>query len=183
VKSILQPDEKRFVAGWPFSFAALLGVAVLVLILDQLTKVWVTVALPEGGWWSPLPGLWRVLRVTHITNSGAAFGIFPNQGNFFILIAVVVVLAIVLYYRHLPAGGWLVRLSLGLQLGGAIGNLLDRLRYGYVVDFIDIGFWPIFNLADASIVTGVIILAYCLWQEERTAYDVPLASADEEGKP
>ncbi|UCC89758.1 MAG: signal peptidase II [Anaerolineales bacterium] len=160
----------------------LVGVAILVLVLDQLTKVWVSATLPEGGWWSPLPGLWRVFRITHITNSGAAFGMFPNQGNFFILVAVGVALAIVFYYRYLPTEQWLVRVSLGLQLGGAIGNLLDRIRYGHVVDFVDIGFWPIFNVADVSIVTGVIVLAYSLWREDYVAHhDLALAPADDEG--
>jgi signal peptidase II len=183
VKSILLQDEKQSFPGRVFSFLVLLGVAVLVLALDQLTKAWVATSLPEGGWWSPLPGLWRVFRIAHITNSGAAFGIFPNQGNFFILIAVVVAVAIVLYYRHLPGGAWLIRVSLGLQLGGAIGNLLDRVRYGHVVDFIDIGFWPIFNLADASIVTGVAILAYYMWRQDHVTSDSVLTPADEEGKP
>ena len=160
----------------------LLGVAIVVLALDQLAKTWVSTSLTEGGWWSPMPGLWRVFRVTHITNSGAAFGIFPNQGNFFIVIAVVVALAIVLYYRYLPTGSWLVRLSLGLQLGGAMGNLLDRIRYGHVVDFIDIGFWPIFNVAHIAIVTGVGILAYCLWRDDRATHDMTLLPADDEGK-
>jgi len=160
----------------------LLGVAILVLVLDQLTKLWVLTSLAEGDWWSPLPGLWRVFRITHVTNSGAAFGIFPNQGNFFIFVAIIVALAIVLYYRHLPTGDWLVRLSLGLQLGGAIGNLLDRLRFGYVVDFIDIGFWPIFNVADAAIVTGVAILAYCLWRQDATSVELPMVRADREGE-
>jgi signal peptidase II len=145
----------------------LLALACLVLGLDQLTKLWVLASLPEGAWWSPLPGqAWRVFRITHTTNSGAAFGIFPKQGTFFMLVAVVVVVAIVLYYRHLPAGSWFIRLSLGLQLGGAAGNLIDRMHYGYVIDFIDVGFWPIFNLADASIVVGVAILAYSLWRED-----------------
>jgi signal peptidase II len=178
----LEENRKISPAGRPFSLLVLLGVAVLVLVLDQLTKAWVFTSLPEGGWWSPLPGLWRVFRITHITNSGAAFGIFPNQGNFFIVIAVVVALAIVLYYRYLPTGNWLVRLSLGLQLGGAIGNLLDRIRYGHVVDFVDIGFWPIFNIADLAIVSGVGILAYCLWRDDRAAHDLSLLPADDEGK-
>ena len=147
---------------------ALLGVAAFVIGLDQLTKYWVMVTLPEGQWWSPLSGGgWHVFRITHTTNSGAAFGIFPQQGGIFILIAVVVVVAILLYYRHLPQGDWLIRLSLGLQLGGAIGNLIDRLRFGYVVDFIDVGFWPIFNVADASITIGVIVIAYRLWRGDR----------------
>ena len=145
----------------------MLALACLVLGLDQLTKLWVLASLPERAWWSPLPGqAWQVFRITHTTNSGAAFGIFPKQGTFFMLIAVVVVVAIVVYYRHLSAGSWFIRLSLGLQLGGAAGNLIDRVHYGYVVDFIDVGFWPIFNLADASIVAGVAILAYSLWRDD-----------------
>ena len=182
MKSISERNNEASLAGRLFSFLILLGVAIIVLVLDQLTKIWVSTSLSEGGWWSPLPGLWRVFRVTHITNSGAAFGIFPNQGNFFIIIAIVVALAIVLYYRYLPTGSWLVRLSLGLQLGGAIGNLLDRIRYGHVVDFIDIGFWPIFNVADIAIVTGVGILAYCLWRDDRTAQELVLVPTEDEGK-
>lgn len=182
MKSVSERNNEASLSGRPFSFLILLGVAIVVLALDQLTKTWVSTSLAEGGWWSPLPGLWRIFRITHITNSGAAFGIFPNQGNFFIFIAVFVALAIVLYYRYLPTGEWLVRLSLGLQLGGAIGNLLDRIRYGHVVDFVDIGFWPIFNVADMAIVTGVGILAYCLWRDDRAAHELTLLPADDEGK-
>jgi signal peptidase II len=182
VKGVLEGNNEASRSGRSFSFLYLLAVAFVVLALDQLTKTWVSTSLSEGGWWSPLPGLWRVFRITHITNSGAAFGIFPDQGNFFIVIAVVVALAIVLYYRYLPTGSWLVRLSLGLQLGGAIGNLLDRVRYGHVVDFVDIGFWPIFNVADLAIVTGVGILAYCLWRDDRAAHELTLQTADDEGR-
>jgi signal peptidase II len=182
VTSVSDRDKEYSPAGRPFSFLMLLGVAIVVVALDQLTKVWVSTSLADGGWWTPLPALWRVFRITHITNSGAAFGIFPNQGNFFIIIAVVVALAIVLYYRYLPSQGWLVRLSLGLQLGGAMGNLLDRIRYGHVVDFIDIGFWPIFNVADVAIVTGVGILAYCLWRDDQASKDLTLRPADDEAK-
>lgn len=82
------------------------------------------------------------------------------------VIAIMVIVAIVLFYHHLPIENIWIRFSLGLQLGGALGNLLDRIVHGYVVDFVDIGFWPIFNLADLSIVGGVTILAYHLWDEE-----------------
>jgi len=181
VKSVLLHVGKQARSQGVFSFVVLLGVGALVLALDQITKLLVLVSLPEGAWWSPLPGLWRVFRITHIINSGAAFGIFPDQGNFFIVVAAIVALAIVLYYRYLPDGQWLVRLSLGLQLGGAIGNLIDRLRFGHVVDFIDIGFWPIFNVADISIVGGVALLAYCLWREDFAASQPVLVAADEEG--
>ncbi len=179
---ILSQNERQVPFQRVLSFLILFGVALVVLTLDQLTKSWVVASLPEGGWWSPVPGLWRVFRIVHTTNSGAAFGIFPQQGSFFILVAVVVVLAIVFYQQRLPINGWLIRLTLGLQLGGATGNLVDRLRYGSVVDFIDIGFWPIFNLADLSIVVGVAVLAYHLWREDQHAANSSTFPADEEIK-
>ncbi len=179
---ILSQNERQVPFQRVLSYLILFGVALLVVTLDQLTKSWVVASLPEGGWWSPVPGLWRVFRIVHTTNSGAAFGIFPQQGVFFMLIAVVVVLAIVFYQHRLPINGWLIRLTLGLQLGGAAGNLVDRLHYGSVIDFIDIGFWPIFNLADLSIVVGVGVLAYHLWREDQHAASSSLP-ADEEIKP
>jgi len=91
---------------------------------------------------------------------------FPQLGGIFMVIAIIVIIAIVLFYHHLPIENVWIRISLGLQLGGAMGNLIDRMMHGYVVDFVDIGFWPIFNLADLSIVIGVAILAYFLWDEE-----------------
>lgn len=91
---------------------------------------------------------------------------FPQLGGAFTIIALAVIAGIVLFYHHLPTGNLWVRLCLGLQLGGALGNLVDRITRGYVVDFVDIGFWPIFNLADISILLGVSVLAYFLWDEE-----------------
>ena len=179
-----QPAVQRPSPAHRLPFLLLAGVAAVVVGLDQLTKYWVMASLPEGNWWSPLPGgAWHFFRITHTTNSGAAFGIFPKQGGVFVLVAAVVVVAIVLYYRYLPQGDWLIRLSLGLQLGGAIGNLIDRLRFGYVVDFIDVGFWPIFNIADASITIGVILIAYGLWRGDRTQSGATPGTADEEVHP
>lgn len=162
-------------------FLVLAGIAAVVVSLDQLSKSWVIAWLPEGHWWSPWSGeAAEIFRITHITNSGAAFGLFPNQGSFFILIAIIVVVAIVLYYRRLPAEDWLIRVSLGLQLGGAIGNLIDRLRFGYVIDFIDISFWPVFNLADASITVGVLLIIYQLWRMERARVGSQPTQVDKE---
>lgn len=147
---------------------ALFLVAVVVIAVDQWSKRIILRTLDFNESWSPIPALSRLFRITHTTNSGAAFGIFPERGQWFIFIALVVVVVILVYYRHLPPGSWLVRISLGLQLGGAIGNLIDRItNQGEVIDFIDVGFWPIFNVADSAIVTGVMILAYALWKEER----------------
>ncbi|MDH7487150.1 MAG: signal peptidase II [Anaerolineae bacterium] len=145
----------------------LLPVAALVLILDQLSKSWVLRNIPLYETWVPIPALARVFVFRHVTNTGAAFGLFPNGGAILLAIAVVVIVAIVVYTRYLPTERWLVLLSLGLQLGGALGNLIDRLRFGHVVDFIDFHFWPTFNVADMSLVTGVALLALLMLTEKR----------------
>jgi len=142
------------------------GTAALTLIADQLSKSFIRAHLRLGESWIPFPALGRWFAITHVTNTGAAFGLFPQMGLVFVAIAVVVVAAIVIYYRHLPAEQWLVRVSLGLQLGGALGNLIDRLRYGHVTDFLDFKVWPVFNVADSAIVVGVAILAYCLLRDQ-----------------
>lgn len=144
--------------GWKGTL--LLGMALLVLMADQVSKHLIMSYLPLGVPWNPVPPLRRLVSLTYVTNTGAAFGLFPNQSLLFVVIAVLVVIAIVAYHRHLPTDQTLVKASLGLQLGGALGNLTDRLRYGYVIDFIDFKIWPVFNLADSAIVVGVAILAY-----------------------
>jgi signal peptidase II len=150
----------------------LLGVATLTLIADRVTKTIIAhnLALNES-WQPPASFLQHIFSLTYTTNTGAAFGLFPDQGFLFIVIAFVVITAIIFYYRHLPAGYGTVRLALGLQLGGALGNLIDRLRQGYVIDFIDLNFWPlqnwaVFNLADSAIVLGVGLLALIMLRED-----------------
>lgn len=140
-------------------------VALITVVLDQITKRIVLSSLGPAGAWAPVPALERWFSFTLVTNSGAAFGLFPGLGYVFMVVAIVVVVAIAVYYWHMPKGQLLVNVSLGLQLGGAIGNLLDRVRYGYVIDFIDFKIWPVFNLADTSIVIGVGLLALALLRE------------------
>ena len=146
--------------------------AALVLLTDQVSKYLVTVSLGEGQSWGVVSWLAPVLRVTHVTNTGAAFGMLPGLGNIFAFIAVAVIVVIIVFYRRLPAGQSLMRVSLGLQLGGAFGNLADRISRGSVVDFIDLSFWPfkdfpVFNLADSSIVIGVTMLAALMMLEDQ----------------
>jgi signal peptidase II len=152
-------------------------VALIIFGADQISKYLVLTRLSLGESWNPIPGLRRYISVTHVINPGAAFGLFPDQGSLFAVVAVIVVFAILIYYRYLPAHNPLVRLSLALQLGGALGNLADRLQHGFVIDFIDFKIWPVFNLADLTIVTGVGILAYFLMQvpEEGDAVPEPIA--------
>ncbi len=129
-------------------------IAVLVVALDQVTKYLVRANLslgesvPEEG----------PLRITYVTNTGAAFGILQGQTLFLIVTTFFGLTAILLYYLYPPMEHGFLRLALGLQLGGAMGNLADRVRLGKVTDFIDVGPWPNFNVADSSIVVGVVII-------------------------
>ena len=140
------------------------AIAVAVFILDQLTKGAIRAMLLPGE--SVPKDTW--VRLTHVTNTGAAFGLFPNQSIFLLVTTVIGVAAILLYYLNPPVRSHVLTMALGLQLGGAMGNLLDRLRLGYVTDFLDFRVWPVFNLADSAIVVGVTILAVFLVLGERT---------------
>ncbi len=145
----------------------LLLVALAVIGADQLSKIAVERALPLNVSWAPLPAVAALFRFTHVSNTGAAFGLFPTGRLLFAAVALVVSLIILLYNFRLPAGHPLLRLALGLQLGGALGNLVDRLRLGHVTDFLDVGPWPVFNLADTAIVGGVLLLGLLTLLEER----------------
>lgn len=153
------------VRGRILPLVGLLIVSGIIFVSDRITKNMVVSSMAYGESWAPIPGFERIFRFTYITNSGAAFGLFPDSGVIFILVAIIVTGAIVYYYPMV--NNWWVRIALGLQLGGALGNLWDRVfNDGEVIDFADLGFWPIFNIADISIVIGVIILAIWLWQQD-----------------
>jgi signal peptidase II len=141
------------------SGSLLAGVAVLVA--DQITK-WLAqtylARVPDQS----IAIASDILRLTYVANRGAAFGILQDQTLFFIAVGTAVVAVIVASYRYFPVSGTLLNLALGLQLGGALGNLLDRVRLGYVVDFVDLAIWPVFNVADSAIVIGVSILVFRL---------------------
>lgn len=141
-----------------------LGLAILVVLLDQTTKRLAEERLDRVGVRSvPLPIVGDYLRFTYVENRGAAFGLLQDQTAFFVFVGILVIGVIAASYRYLPRSGFLVHLALGLQLGGAVGNLIDRVRQGYVVDFVDFGYhsnwWPVFNVADSAIVVGVALLA------------------------
>ena len=149
---------------FPLRGLLFLGLAGLVVVLDQFTKRLAEERLERTGVRSvPLPGIGDFLRFTYVENRGAAFGLLQDQTAFFVLVGVLVIGVIAASYRYLPRSGLRLHLALGLQLGGAIGNLIDRIRQGYVVDFVDFGYrsnwWPVFNIADSAIVIGVTLLA------------------------
>ncbi|MHB8630334.1 MAG: signal peptidase II [Candidatus Limnocylindria bacterium] len=145
------------------------AVAAVVFVLDRVTKSAVAGGLPLGAS-VDVVGKW--VRISHVTNSGAAFGLLPERTTLLSILSIVAVLAIVYYYRRLAADSRLIAATLGMQLGGAFGNLVDRIGQGYVVDFVDVGipggprFWS-FNVADSSIVVGIIAVTVLLWWQER----------------
>jgi len=128
--------------------------AAVVLALDQLTKHVVRATLEQG---EAFPEGWPV-RFVHVTNTGAAFGILQEQNAFLVITTVIGVGAILLYYWYPPFEHAIMTAAVGMLLGGAIGNLSDRLRLGEVTDFIDFPHYPAFNVADSSIVVGVAVL-------------------------
>jgi signal peptidase II len=131
-------------------------VALSIFILDQLTKAIIRDWLAVGESW---PDDDWLVKLTHVTNSGAAFGILQGQGLFLTVTAVIAIGAIVFYYAYPPLEHGLVRIAMGLLLGGAFGNLVDRVRFGEVTDFVDFPRYPEFNVADSSIVIGLVIIA------------------------
>ncbi|WP_420644952.1 signal peptidase II [Candidatus Leptofilum sp.] len=142
-------------------------VAIIILGLDQYTKFLVESNLALFEVYAPIPSLEAVFRIFHIPNTGATFGLFPGGGDIFRYLAIFVSLGIIYYNFILPGKQRLLRLALGMQMGGALGNMIDRFRIGHVTDFIDIGPWYIFNLADLAVVSGAVILGIMVWQESR----------------
>jgi signal peptidase II len=136
-----------------------------IIVFDHLTKLFIETWLPLHTSWQPWPEYGHLFQLTHVTNTGAAFGLFPTGSNIFMLVALLVAAIILLYNYRLPTGHFLFRIALGLQLGGALGNLVDRIRLGHVTDFLDFGPFPVFNLADASIVAGVLVLVFLMLTE------------------
>ncbi|WP_119072271.1 signal peptidase II [Aggregatilinea lenta] len=153
-------------SGWGY-WLLLVGVVLLVISLDQVTKRYVATHLAPYDSWMPIKAIEPVFRFTHVHNTGAAFGIFPGGGGVFLVIALFVSSIIIYFYRQLTGPQILVRIALGMQMGGALGNVIDRLRQGYVVDFFHVEFWPVFNIADSAIVVGVILLAIEMWRLDR----------------
>ncbi len=126
---------------------------------DQLSKAAVQMLMCRG---ESIPVAPPVFYITYIMNPGAAFGLLANRTPFFIAIGVLLIVAVLVGYRRIPEENVLLRYGLALLLGGALGNLTDRLRYGQVVDFLDFRVWPVFNIADMAIVVGVCLLLWDL---------------------
>ncbi|MFO7577784.1 MAG: signal peptidase II [Pelovirga sp.] len=146
-------------------------VVALCLVFDQLSKLYIVKAFALG---QVKVLISNHAYITHVRNPGAAFGLFADSAwrlPFFLSVALVALVAILWYLRSLPAAATWMHLALGLVFGGAIGNVIDRIRFGEVIDFIGVHWyvyhWPSFNVADSAICVGVGIMLVCAWHEER----------------
>lgn len=139
-----------------------------IIALDQWTKALVIKHIPFLGTWLPekLLPISPYARIVHWRNSGAAFGMFQNGNMIFIILAIIASALIIFYFPQIEKQEWALRMAMVLQLGGAVGNLIDRLKFGYVIDFISIGEFPVFNVADSSITLGVITLVLGVFLQE-----------------
>lgn len=154
--------------AWVKKYWILFSVAIVMIALDQWTKHLVRTNIPYGGSWMPIDWLAPYFRFVHWTNTGVAFGMFQGFGYVFTLLALIVAGAIIYYYPQIPEEEWLMRVALGMQLGGALGNFIDRIFFNFqVTDFISMGNFAVYNIADASISVGVAILLICVWSKDQ----------------
>jgi signal peptidase II len=158
------------------SYVFLLVIAGIIVALDQWTKDLVRTKLAVGDMWAPWDWMLPYARFVHWYNTGVAFGMFQNKNTLFIILAICVSIAIIYYYPRVSADEWLMRLAMGMQLGGALGNLVDRIAIGHVTDFISVGNFAVFNIADSSISVGVAVLLLALWLQDRRKKDEELAA-------
>jgi signal peptidase II len=149
----------------------LVSIVIVVLIIDQISKQWVIDRMVLYQTIEPIPALVPFFQLTYSQNTGAAFGFLPQAGDIFLIIAVVVVIGMFYFYPRVPDNGQLTRIAIGLICGGALGNALDRLQHGHVVDFIHYQIPGLIsnvsNLADHAIVLGVILIFIESWLHDR----------------
>lgn len=150
-------------------------IALAVVALDQASKHLALSRLPFG---SSVPVVGSAVHLTMVRNAGGAFGLFQSWAGLLTVITIAVAAVIIVLIRRRTALPGLVGVGLALQLGGAVGNLIDRVRFHYVVDFIDLRVWPVFNLADSAITLGLLLLAYYLVFCERRRPDAESPASD-----
>ena len=159
----MEDDLKKAVKSYIFLFV----IAVVIVAADQWTKFLVYSNLSIGEVWSPWDWLTPYARIVHWYNTGVAFGLFQDANLLFAIMAMIVSVVIIYYFPRVPSDEWALRVALSMELGGAVGNLVDRLTIGHVTDFISVGTFPVFNIADSCITIGVAILLLGIWIQDR----------------
>lgn len=139
-------------------------IVLFTLLVDQASKYLITSRMYHGESLAVFP---PVFYITYVLNPGAAFGMLANQTTFFIVVSLLVIIGVSVGYRYLPRERVWTHVALGLVVGGALGNLIDRVRLGLVIDFLDFRVWPVFNLADTAIVTGAVLLVLDVWRADK----------------
>lgn len=149
------------------SYLVLLLIASIIIALDQWTKALVRDNLAMGEIWMPWVWLSPYARVVHWYNTGVAFGMFQDHGMIFKVLNSIIAVLILVFFPRLSEGDWFLKVALSMQFGGAVGNLIDRFTLGHVTDFISIGNFAVFNIADASVTMGVGIMILGLWYQKK----------------
>ncbi|MBN2500397.1 MAG: signal peptidase II [Anaerolineales bacterium] len=160
-------EDKKSFGYYAKDYLFLVLIAGTIILLDQWTKGIVENNLAISESWMPVEWLAPYVRIVHWWNTGSAFGMFQSAGPILTGLAVVVGAIIVLYFPQVSWQDWPLKVAMSLQLGGAMGNLIDRLTIGHVTDFISVGTFPVFNIADSSISIGVAVLVIGVWISEQ----------------
>jgi len=160
-------------------WAVLFVIAVATLALDQFSKVAIITHLYPGETITPIPALSEVFRIVRSENSGAAFGMFSGASDMFSVIALIAVVGMLVAHWRSSANAWALRVGMALVIGGALGNVVDRLQYGHVIDFINYRIPGVLsnvsNLADHGVVVGVLILVWVSWRTSPESTQAPEA--------
>jgi signal peptidase II len=163
------------------------GIAGLIILFDQVSKALIRMYLPVNAVWAPWDWMLPYIRFFHTQNTGVAFGMFQGANVVLAILASLVSIAIIYYYPRIPHQDLTLRIALSLQLAGALGNLIDRILFGYVTDFVSVGNFAIFNVADSSISIGVVVLLIGVWLDEQKKSKADAAAARpaaiEQGEP
>lgn len=170
---------------------------VVLLALDRLTKELVVRNLAVNESWAPIPALAKVFTITHVQNTGIAFGQLHGLGWVFMVVNIAVLIGVIAYFPHIPGQLWSLRLASGLIIAGDLGNLIDRVRTAArlvgegstfwaalskasVTDMFDFKIWPVFNVADMCLVAGIITVGVVMWRIEAAAQKAARESATDE---
>ena len=154
------------VTSSPHKFIPLLLIMFLIAVSDQIVKAVIVNQLRLYDSINVIPGILSIMR---IHNSGIAFGLFPGMPDVFSVVTLISILAVFYFYASVSPRTILLTAACGLIMGGATGNLIDRVRFGYVVDFIDFSFWATFNIADSAVSIGVALLMISFFRGEKGA--------------